>query len=601
MRTRTLLAVIATLVMLVAAMPRDAQADEGWSLERFTAQIVIQRDGSLRITESIAVDFGALKKHGIFREIPIEYSIPGDDKHNRIYGFEAVSVTDAAGKPWPYTQSRVGANVQLKIGDADRTISGKQLYRIVYRVRDALNAFGDHDELYWNVNGAAWPVRTLAAAATVSLDGGGIERATCFEGPTGSTANCQGGVGTDGANALFGATRAFGPGEQMTIVVAIRKDAVTAPVPRLVDKPKSTFERYFEFTPLTIIGTAIVFVLGLMFFAYYWWRNGRDRTYTSIYYLTNDPTQETRPLFHRDQVVVEYTPPDGLRPAHMGVLLDERADTKDATATIVDLAVRGYLTIEELDKSWTFGKKDWKLTKKKEDEALQPFERTILRGLFEKGEDIHVSDLKNEYHDSLTKAQGELYADTVSRGWYAKAPDAARTSASAPAVAIGVAGAAAGYGLGRFFGAALIGVPVVAIGALMLATTGWMPKRTAKGSEALRRVLGFRLYVDTAETRRQEFNEKANIFAEYLPYAIVFGCVEKWAHVFRDIDTAAATGGWYYGAAAFSAPAFSRSMETFASSVSHVISSTPGSSGGSGFGGGGFSGGGGGGGGGGSW
>ena len=84
--------------------------------------------------------------------------------------------------------------------------------------------------------------------------------------------------------------------------------------------------------------------------------------------------------------MVEYLPPDGLLPAQMGLLLDERADTKDVTATIVDLAVRGYLTIEELDKSWLFGKKDWKLTKKKEPTTLQPYERTILKALFEDGD-----------------------------------------------------------------------------------------------------------------------------------------------------------------------------------------------------------------------
>jgi uncharacterized membrane protein len=128
-----------------------------------------------------------------------------------------------------------------------------------------------------------------------------------------------------------------------------------------------------------------------------------------------------------------------------------------------------------------------------------------------------------------------------------------------------------------------------------------MSQRTAAGSEALRRALGFRLFIETAEKRRQEFNEKANIFAEYLPYAIVFGSVDKWANAFRDIDTEPATRGWYTGTHAFAPLAFSRDLESFSSSVSSVIASTPGSSGGSGFGGGGFSGGGGGGGGGGSW
>jgi len=602
MRIRFLLAALAIVATVAVALPRGARADEGWTIDSFVARIEIQRDGTLLITETIHVDFGTLVKHGIFRDIPIEYSIPGDDKHNRIYGFEVVSVTDASARAWKYTQSRKGADVELKIGDANVIVSGKQSYQITYRVTGALNAFADHDELYWNVNGAKWPVLSFGTYATVSLEGGGLERARCFEGPTGSTTTCPALVGGDSAKVDFGPTEPLSPGEQMTIVVSIRKGAVAEPTVRLVDKPKNAFEQYFAFTPLTMIGAAIVFMLGLLFFAYNWWRNGRDRAYTSVYYLTNDPTEHTRPLFHRDQVVVEYTPPDVLRPAEMGVLLDERADTKDVSATIVDLAVRGYLTIEELDKSWVFGKKDWKLTKKKEPDDLQPYEQTIFKGLFEGGGgEVNVSDLKNEYHTSLTVAEAQLYHNAVSHGWFAKAPDAARTSATGAAVVVSIAGAAAGYGLGRFFGAALIGVPIVAIGALMLATSRLMAKRTAKGSEALRRVLGFRLYMTTAETRRQEFNEKANIFAEYLPYAIVFGCVDKWAHVFRDIDTQAATAGWYYGAAAFAAPDFSRSMETFASGVSHVIASTPGSSGGSGFGGGGFSGGGGGGGGGGSW
>ncbi len=600
MRARFLLAV-AMFALLVAALPGGARADEGWTIDSFAAVIDIRPDGSLLITERIDVDFGALQKHGIFRDIPIEYSIPGDDEHNRIYGFEAVSVTDANGKPWKYTRSRQGDDVELKIGDADKTISGKQSYWITYRVTGVLNAFADHDELYWNVNGAEWPVPTTEVSAAVTLAGAGLEDALCFEGPTRSDTACAAGIGGGGANALFSTNGPLASGEQMSIVLALRKGAVPEPTILLVDKPKNAFQQYFEFTPLTIIGTAVVFVLGLMFFAYNWWRRGRDRAYTSVYYLTNDTTEQTRPLFHRDQVVVEYTPPDELRPAQMGLLLDERADTKDATATIVDLAVRGYLTIEELDKSWIFGKTDWKLTKKKEPDDLQPYERTIMKGLFDDGAEVKVSDLKNEYHTSLSKAQEQLYSDAVRHKWFARSPDASRSAASIMAVVVGVAGGAVCFGLGRLFGAALIGVPIVAIGLLMLATSSWMPSRTAKGSEALRRVLGFRLYINTAEQRRQEFNEKANIFAEYLPYAIVFGCVEKWAGVFRDIDTAAVTGAWYVGPHLFSAPDFSRSMETFSSSVSHVISSTPGSSGGSGFGGGGFSGGGGGGGGGGSW
>ncbi len=104
----------------------------------------------------------------------------------------------------------------------------------------------------------------------------------------------------------------------------------------------------------------------------------------------------------------------------------------------------------------------------------------------------------------------------------------------------------------------------------------------------------------TAETERQRFAERTNIFHEYLPYAIIYGCVDKWAHAFEGLGEIEQPG-WYVGVHPFVVASFIDSVNGFSSSISSSISSTPGGSGGSGFGGGGFSGGGGGGGGGGSW
>src|SRR5690606_35895685 len=147
------------------------------------------------------------------------------------------------------------------------------------------------------------------------------------------------------------------------------------------------------------------------------------------------------------------------------------------------------------------------------------------------------------------------------------------------------------------------GVPIIVAGLFLFVMSFSMARRTAAGSEALRRVLGFRLYVVTAEKRQHEFNEQQNIFARYLPYAIVVGAVDTWAKAFEGLGDEAMranTASWYSGAAAFSAVSFSNDLHGFSNSVSSTISSSPSSSG-SGGGGGGFSGGGGGGGGGGSW
>jgi uncharacterized membrane protein len=155
---------------------------------------------------------------------------------------------------------------------------------------------------------------------------------------------------------------------------------------------------------------------------------------------------------------------------------------------------------------------------------------------------------------------------------------------------------------GLYLGRALMPLGLVPAGIAMLVLSRSMAKRTAAGSEMLRRVLGFRLYIATAEKHRQEFNERENIFARYLPFAIVFGCVSKWAKAFEGLDDQVqqSTSSWYSGTGPFRVAAFSSGLQSFSSSVSSTLASTRSSSGGSGFSGG-SSGGGGGGGGGGSW
>jgi uncharacterized membrane protein len=107
--------------------------------------------------------------------------------------------------------------------------------------------------------------------------------------------------------------------------------------------------------------------------------------------------------------------------------------------------------------------------------------------------------------------------------------------------------------------------------------------------------------MNAAEKNRQAFAEKAELFTQYLPYAIVFGCVHRWAKAFEGIDTTSSVSSWYQGQGAFTPILFASSLEGFSSNLSTAVAQTPAGSGGSGGGGGGFSGGGGGGGGGGAW
>ena len=564
------------IILFAFSFAAPALADEGWVIERFAADITIQKDGSLHVIEAIDANFGALQKHGIFRTIPVRYQ--WDDTHLRVYQLQLRSVTEASGAPVRYETSDQGASKVIKIGDPNRTVSGRQTYRITYDVSGAMNAFSDHDELFWNVNGGLWDVRTQAVTATVHAPAA-PQQAACYQGAAGSDEACRFTIASTGVD--FAATRPLAPRGQLTIVAALAKGVIAEPKP-IIARDSDNVLAYFEPQPLWLALAIFALGAGLAFLYWRWYTVGRD------------PRE-------RETIVPEYEPPDKVRPAQLGVILDESADTKDVTATIVDLAVRGYLTITEEPQPWIFAKKDWTLhaTGKAMTELL-PYETIVYQGLFKDGADVKVSELRAHFVSSLRSAEGELYRDSADRKWFATRPDRVRQGYAGISVLMIIAGVGIAWLLGRTIGAGLVGIAVIVVGVAALAVARIMPARTAEGAELLRRSLGFRQYMEVAEKERQRFAERENIFSEYLPYAIVFGCVEKWARAFKDIDTSAQTSSWYVGSGPFNAGILSSSLQGFSSNLGSAISSTPGSSGGSGFSGGG-AGGGGGGGGGGSW
>jgi hypothetical protein len=383
----------------------------------------------------------------------------------------------------------------------------------------------------------------------------------------------------------------------MSLVAGLNKGAVTIPAPFLEARPRQFPQDAFDINPLTVAASAAILLIGLALIAWSWLAHGRDRAYLTQYYLTNDPRQGPEPLFRHEPVVVEFGPPQNLKPAQLGLLLDEHADTKDITATIVDLAVRGHLTISEVP-----GERDWLLTWKAGDAStLLPYEKTILDGVFEGRRQVKISELKGTFHVTLQQAESQVVSDAMARRFFTHNPTYTRlTWGCLGAVGI-IFGAAIAFLLGVQLGWGLVGVAVVLVSVVLLVVSGRMTQRTATGRDVMQHALGFRLYMTTAEKYRQQFAEKAQIFTQLLPYAIVFGCVDRWAKAFAGIDTTM-TNSWYVGNAPFQAALLSSNLQSFNSGLSSAIAASPPSSGSSsGFGGGGGSGGGGGGGGGGSW
>ena len=215
------------------------------------------------------------------------------------------------------------------------------------------------------------------------------------------------------------------------------------------------------------------------------------------------------------------------------------------------------------------------------------------------GVSVELSTLKNHFHEKLVKVESALYDDAVRRGWFLRRPDRARQfwHGMGTLAVLGGAGVTVLLAWRTTFG--LLGLAFVVAGLALSTCAHLMPRRTPKGTGTTRRVLGFRRFIVESEQDRAKFAEQANLFSEYLPYAIVFGVVDKWARTFEGLAAEPDTS-WYRSNQPFNALAFGHAVNGFAVSSVGTLQSTPAGSGGSGFSGGGV-GGGGGGGGGGSW
>lgn len=617
-------ALLVGVLLLVGAVQlagaRPAQAAPAESISRFDTQIAVSPVGRMRVTETIAYDFGGDSKHGIFRKIPVRFHY--DNSHDRIYPITLLSVTQDGARAEVDTSSSGGYEV-FKIGDPHRTISGTHTYVISYQVAGALNHFASHEELYWNLTGNEWDVPITSASATITGPAA-IQKVECFAGPSGSQLSCAS-KSMDGSTATF-QQPSLASHAGLTAVVAFPPGSVQGTGPILVER--HDLSTAFRVTPWTVGGaggTALLGVAGALVVA---WLVGRDRRYVGLLPgLTpgfgETATQRRVPLFGKPPVSVEFVPPplaDGapttrrpglrgkeIRPGQVGTLIDEKANVLDVTATIIDFAVRRHLHIRELPKAVKYGAKDWELTKLTDGDAdFLPYERRLFNALFNGRDSVRLSELKYTFATDLALVRRDLYADMVKQGWYRQSPERTRGAARGIAFVILLASIGITVLLGLLTHAALIGLGLVLGAMVLFAVAGRFPARTGQGSAMLARVQGFRLYVATAEAAQIRFEEREEIFSRYLPYAMVFGLADRWAGEFAQLGAVQPDGApglyWYTGAPGWSMLYFGESIGSFNTTTVGTIATTPPSaSGSSGFGGGGFSGGGGGGGGGGSW
>ena len=117
----TVLLCAAVFVILSGAKLTEARE----AFNRFNADIIINENSSIEVTEEILVNVENIEiNRGIIRSLPVEYR---DEKGNSTeLGLEIRDIT-LDGQDIPWSSVRSGINVDVKIGDPDKIISGDSI------------------------------------------------------------------------------------------------------------------------------------------------------------------------------------------------------------------------------------------------------------------------------------------------------------------------------------------------------------------------------------------------------------------------------------------------------------------------------------------
>ena len=274
-------------------------------IDKYDVNIIVNENNTFDITETITAYFN-VSKHGIFRTIPLKNTITrldGTTSTNRTQ-VTNVSVDNE------YTTSRENGNYKLKIGSANRTLTGKQTYAIKYTYNLGKDSVKDYDELYYNIIGNEWDTVigniTFSITMPKEFDSSKLGFSSGTKGSTDNSIvkyNVSGNKITGTYNGILGV------GEALTVRCEL---------------PEGYFVGAgFTSNPLIYI-MFIIPIVGLIISFILWFKYGRD-----------------------EQVVetVEFYPPKGLNSLDVGLLYKGKAEKKDITSLLIYLANKGYLEI----------------------------------------------------------------------------------------------------------------------------------------------------------------------------------------------------------------------------------------------------------------
>ncbi|MBR2673972.1 MAG: DUF2207 domain-containing protein [Mogibacterium sp.] len=326
-------AVIGILVVMLGMTPfgvwETSAADNTMYATDYEVNVDVHENNSYDFEEILNIYY-VTPHHGIYRYIPKNGS---KISNISVPGYEYDTYTD-------------DGNIVIKIGSGDYTLVGDNEYKISYRISLYDDENAEKDMLLINLIPTDWDTDIGRAHGLVKLpkdtDLSKVKVYSGVYGTEGNEDNVQ--IKTDEA----ARTIAY----SVTDLPAHHGITIAAELPQGYWVGAPEFGKLSPFMMLLAL-------LGPIGAVILWWLYGRD-----------DHMVKT----------LEFYPPEDLSPGELGYIIDGRTDKEDIVSTIVYLADKGYMGIEE-------GKGDsFTFTALKEPGSEVPaYIKTIYDGIFNSG------------------------------------------------------------------------------------------------------------------------------------------------------------------------------------------------------------------------
>jgi len=502
---------IALILIVFLGLVGGVQAQgKEYYWNRLDVDITVQKNSDILITEAWELTFTEGSFHFIYRNVPTDRLEDISLVKVLVDGQKAVS-----GRETPYTYETYyhDGDYVIKVY-FPYTQDSTHTYVLSYIVQGGLRIYEGGDQLWWKAVFADRDFVVRSSTVTVHLPEG-VEEVQ-------NTAAYGWDAYTDvrDPRTVVFVAQDISPGRELEVRVQFPHGIVEGSSPSW--QAREDFRTSVR--PWATLGSLClgVFIPLAAFLGLYilWYTRGRDR-----------------PIRMPADYLAE--PPSDLPAGAVGTLLDERADMKDIVATIVDLARRGVIRMQEIEERGFLGlgtHLDFTFERTGQEEDLRGYERTLIRKIFGRRSRKDLSDLKNKFYKAVPTLQKQMYEEVVKMGFFTQSPDRTRKIYAGLGVAgmvlSGVLGFCAMAALSDITG--LVILPFIGLGLAFLGVAifgQFMPRKTGEGSMAAAKWRAFKRYLQEIE-RYTDLKEAKDIFDKYLPYAIAFGLEQDWVRKF---------------------------------------------------------------------